>query len=121
MRSMTHWSGWMAAAVLALIWMATDPRMKQGYEDAPRENIAKSAEPDAPKKAELANHVVRELPNVIVETRPIPGSDQVEVVYLRRVIERAIVSDAYTVARDEMGQPFRVPADLTRFAPKRSY
>ena len=120
-RGLTHWGGWMAAAILALIWIATDPRMKRGPEDAPREQAVRSTEPDASQPVRLAGEVVRELPNVMVESRAIPGSDQVEVVYLRRVLERAVVSDAYTVARDETGQPFKTRADLTRFAPKRSY
>jgi hypothetical protein len=121
MRSLVHWGGWMAAAVLALVWMATNPRLKRAPESAPPEPMVRSDASDTPHPARSASEVVQELPNVMMESRPIPGSDEIEIVYLRRAIERAIVSDAYTVGRDETGHPFRVRADLTQFVPKRSY
>lgn len=121
MRGLVHWGGWMAAAILALVWMATDPRLQQAPEGVLLEPTARTESVDVPHSAQPASEVVRELPNVMMETRPIPGSDRVEIVYLRRVIERAVVSDAYTVGRDETGRPLRVRADLTQFAPRRSY
>ena len=63
--------------------------------------------------------VVHELPKVMVETRPIDGTGQFEVIYLRRLFERAVVSEAYETGEDENGQPFRAKADLARYATDR--
>ena len=118
-RTWFHWSGWMAAAVLALFWMATDPRMKRTEpervvtHDAPKANARIVAQP--------AGEFLRDLPNVMVETRRIPGSEKTEVVYVRRILERTVVSGAYEMSTDENGQPVQVQADLTRFAKRTRY
>ena len=111
--TMIHWGGWMAAAVLALIWIATDGRKTRVPESRVPARVASDRF--------AGDRFVRELPNVMVETRQVPGSDKTEVLYVRRVLERKVVSGAYTMAMDETGQPVRVQADLTRFTPKRSY
>lgn len=102
------WSGWMAAAVLALIWMATDPRMKRAPDGVEQDHRA------AVLDTRLASdETVRELPNVMVESRSIPGTDKIELFYIRQTLERAVVTGAYTLGRDEVGQPFK--ARLARF------
>ena len=51
LRSLVHWSGWMAAAILGLVWLATDPRMQRAPEGARRGEIVRSEAPDAPRVA----------------------------------------------------------------------
>lgn len=116
-RHWIHWSGWLAAAVLVILWMATDPRMKH-TEQVATGDAAKQEEPIVAKSAAV---FLRELPNVMVETRPIPGSEKTEVLYVRRTLERTVVSGAYQMATDESGQPVQVQADLTQFAQRRRY
>ena len=126
-----QWSGWMAAAVIALIWMATDPRMKRaprGGEGARTPGDTRVVEQDhragananAPDTSDAvpdvrlaSDETVRELPNVMVESRSIPGTDKIELFYIRQTLERTVVSGAYTLGRDEVGQPFK--AKLARF------
>ena len=109
--------------------MATDPswkRMPPG--DVPVANSPsvknepqQSGRGDAIDARIASDEVVRELPDLMVETRPIPDSDKIEVFFVRRTLERAILSGAYRVSRDESGQPFRTSVDPTRYTPKRRY
>ena len=105
-----NWSGWMAAAVLTLMWIASTPRDRAVVVEQPAVD------------AQLASgEFLRELPSVMVETRGVPGSDDMEVVYVRRTLERTLVSEAYTLAADESGQLVRSAVDLGRYTPRRRY
>ncbi len=115
---LVSWSGWLATAGLALLWLAFGGQASTpgALSPAPRDGSERIAQDTRGGAA-----VLRELPNVMVETRPIPGSERVEVVYVRRVLERTIVDGLYTMAHDEVGQPIRARADLTRYVPRRNY
>ena len=124
-----QWSGWMAAAVIVLFWIATSPHTEPNrggritstidqVEDVRDGELAKTQR----ARTEFGSDtVLRELPNLMVETRPIPGTGKTQVIYVRRTLERAIVSDAFTAAHDESGRPIRVQADLARWAPRTNY
>lgn len=61
--------------------------------------------------------VVSMLPQFIVlESRPVTGSDGKpaghEVLYVRQVLERAVVDDVYRLGKSDTGQPVLVPADM---------
>ena len=62
-----------------------------------------------------------ELPYLLVEARRIAGSGKVEVFYVRRSLERTVVSEAYRIAFDDGGQPVAVPTDLNAYIPGRIY
>lgn len=126
-RTASHWGGWLAAAVFLLCWMATDPSWKRG---GVAENAAGSGRPIAatpvdpkPSAVEVAAgaELLQELPNLLVETRPIPNSDRMEVVFVRRSVQRTVVSDLYSLGRDENGTPFEARVDLARFGSKQNY
>lgn len=64
--------------------------------------------------------VVGELPQQrVVSTRPLLGSDDVEVLYVRQVLERVVVpqNQAFTVQIGDDGTPVRVPIDLLNERP----
>jgi hypothetical protein len=103
--------GWMAAAVLTLLWLATAP----GGGESPS-----NPEPLAVVRT-AGSEVIQNLPNLMVETRPIPGTEETELIFIRRTLERRQVSGAYTLALNEMGQPVQSAVDLTRYAPRRRY
>lgn len=57
--------------------------------------------------------VVAELPQrVVVESRPAPGGAGYEVLYLRQVLERAVVSDLYRTGVDDAGRRVLLPASV---------
>jgi hypothetical protein len=143
-------TGWLAAVVLAVLWlgntlfwgdpMAVEPALAAdiidpaaaGGADA---NVGVLAAdgflpdgflPDGHlADGHLAEGVMGELPKLMVQMRQVAGREEIEVLYVRRTIERAFVKKAYTLKVDESGQPFTVPADLTAYiaayTPPRSY
>lgn len=70
-----------------------------------------AAEP-APRAAAA---VVEELPPLMLDSFPAADGGGVDVVYLRRVVERVRVDECYRLAADEHGRPAAVPVrfDLT--------
>ena len=93
----------MAAAVITLVFMATDPRMKRSPRGVEQDHRAAAV-----SDVRLASDkTVRELPNVMVESRSIPGTDKIELFYIRQTLERAVVTGAYTLGHNEVGQPFK--------------
>ena len=57
-----------------------------------------------------AGIVLRELPGVVVEQKPVTGEGGgFEVVFIRRTLERRVVREAFRVGRDEVGRPVAVP------------
>ena len=62
-----------------------------------------------------AGRVIAEMPEqVVVETRPMPDGS-IEVMYLRQVIERRVIDQAYRQVRDDAGNTIAVPV---RFEPR---
>lgn len=125
--------GWLAAGVLAMSWWGAgsagtpngNPGTPESHPPSPAGRSSGSTgrlrprHSDTAPQARLASEqVLRELPNVLVETRPLTGN-RVEVIFVRRRVERAVVSDAFVTTRDESGQPFRGRVDLTQFASQR--
>lgn len=57
--------------------------------------------------------VVAELPQrVVVESRPAPDGKGYEVLYLRQVLERAVVNDLYRTGVDDAGRRVLLPASV---------
>lgn len=119
-------AGWLAAVVVALLWLGST--LLRGESDAGSapdpSGLAELVNVDAPTAepaATNADHIVGELPRLMVQARPIAGREEVEVIYVRRTLQRVLVKGAYHVKVDESGQPFTVPADLTAYMPPRTY
>ncbi|MEM7199052.1 MAG: hypothetical protein AAF628_02235 [Planctomycetota bacterium] len=111
----TRWaalaSGWLAAAVACMGWGAAVWRSAPGVTSAPAPHTAVAAvEPGAPQ-------VLRELDRVVLRAEPTADGVGYDLVYLRRVLERARVPELFGVAEDEHGAlvPTPVqPASLVR-------
>lgn len=101
------WSGWAAAAVLAVAWLG-DAVTGGGlfFGGAAGFGAATSADQALDHYRALGaaeGRFVSELPMVMLETMSDPETGRVEVLYLRRILERAEVSGMYTAAPDENG------------------
>lgn len=113
LRRLPRPTGWIAAAVLALLWIG-GVRMPWTTETAP--------EPDPAVAAAPARDVVElgELPRVVVSTSDVAEDGSVEVVYVRRVLERTRVQDVQTIGVDELGLPFATEHPAALIATPRS-
>jgi hypothetical protein len=117
-----RWGGWAVAAVLLLGWftgnismnpsnsLGTNPQTGSfiplntaGTEQAFNQYL-QAGQADGKVVGEMPDHVV-------VETRPLIDGT-VEVIYLRQVIERRVLDQAYREAVDEFGNPVVIPVDL---------
>jgi hypothetical protein len=122
-----QWSGWAAAAMLALTWSlastASDHGSVQGATPAPSAGplVSQATSPlpgsqPAPVTAQPAQPVsgtpvFDELPLRLVGTRPGPQGRGVEVTYVRPIVERTVVDGVYSVGTDELGRPMPVSID----------
>jgi hypothetical protein len=62
--------------------------------------------------------VVGELPQrLVLETRPTSDGQGQEILYVRQIVERAIVPSMYRLSKDDAGQPTIVPASTTQNTP----
>jgi hypothetical protein len=112
-------AGWLAAVVVALLWLGSTLIWSES--PAGEDLVQLEAPRTEPAAEPAAGHVVGELPRLMVEARPIAGREEIEVIYVRRTLERVLVKKAYQLKLDESGQPFTVPADLTAYMPPRTY
>ena len=116
------WLGWGVAAMVAISWFA-------GSQGGPTTTLTPIRDPGTNRATLLpawgegtnaaleyyltqgreTGKVVRELPDrpILQTTRNPDGT--VEVLFLRQILERAVVDDVYRIARDEMGNPIPVP------------
>lgn len=106
------YSGWAAAALIALSWAGA---LGFGFEPIGAEHGATAGLPAGFSTDRLLGEyidrgreqglVVGELPMLMLETRPSDVDGRVEVIYVRQLVERAVVNDVYEVSRDELGEP----------------
>ncbi len=113
----SSWSGWAVAALVSLAFIThftapTGSRITGGSGQMPRNEAslvptsAYQSLQNYLKRGQEEGAVIGELPNVLVESRPAPGGQGVEVLYLRQILERALINDVYELnGRDETGQP----------------
>lgn len=111
-RRVLPWLGWAAALLVAAAWAIT------GHARAPEPESARAVARPEPASA---TDVVGELSRVVMDTRPTADGRAVEVLYLRRVLERTVVREAFQLAQDELGRPVPMQVDLARFSPPTSY
>ncbi len=109
------WCGWAAAAAIAVAWTANlAPLAPHSARPVPHNTagVLDGAAAADLLGAYLANgrreqRVIGEVPErVLVDTRPVPAGGGYEVLYLRQILERAVVPDLYEFsAQDEVGRP----------------
>jgi hypothetical protein len=132
------WAGWAAAALLAVAWSGSSMREAapapaggpvargDAGPGAPADELSASlqlddAAPggprprftgDASSDVRLASdQFVSELPMQVVETRPAEDGSGYDVLYVRRLLQRARVGSVYSLGLDEQGQPAPVAVD----------
>ncbi|MCA8962275.1 MAG: hypothetical protein KDC38_17240 [Planctomycetes bacterium] len=115
--------GWAAAALFAALWIGSlvgverDPAT-EGLPSGVAENTyAPPADADAAldQYLDLARREGRwvgELPQLVVDTRTSPDEPAMEVLYLRRFLERKTVDDFYQVDRNEQGAHVVTPVSF---------
>ena len=119
------WGGWAAAAALLAVWSLGNPTLDRS-DGSNSENIPLQtgsmvpgiglldAEPEQAFEQYLSagqksGRVIAEMPEqVVVETRPMPDGT-IEVLYLRQIIERRLIDQAYRQVRDDAGNTLAVP------------
>ncbi len=121
LRLVGSWGGWAAAASLALLWsLGINPLQSGtgGQAAGPFATLQPDLTPDDALNQYLdtgreAGRVIREVPDrVVVRAEPLNGGRQVEVLYLRQILERQIVSQVYRESVDELGNELAVPVRL---------
>ena len=121
------WSGWAAAATIGLIWATTQgllPTATSPAGDTESGQTAGLVDPASwtPRQAfdqyisrgKREGQVLSELPNVMVQSQPTADGSGYEVIILRRIMERTIVSNLYSIGQDDAGQPRVVPMRRAR-------
>jgi hypothetical protein len=109
------WTGWAAAAAVAVAWLGNSilgPGQFMG--DTAGFTGVSNADQALERYRALGTaegRFVSELPMVMVSTESDPETGRVEVLYLRRILERAEIEGMYTATEDESGSltPVAVP------------
>jgi hypothetical protein len=63
-----------------------------------------------------ADKPVEQLPLRLMGTRPGPAGRGIEVLFVRPVVESAVVDGVYSLGTDELGRPAPVPVDPATLA-----
>jgi hypothetical protein len=118
--------GWLVAVLLGvgLVTLAVKPRLgTDALSGQARPAAAGFATADEAMNTYLElgkaqGRVVGEVPQrIILESRALPTGGR-EVLYIRQLIERAIVDDLYKVGTDDQGRPVVVPDTAGTLAPQ---
>lgn len=98
--------GWLAAAAVALVWgvmsLRTAPAPEPGLLPVGYEPTAEEALDQYLEAGALQGRVIGELPALMVESRPVERG--AEIVYIRRVLERAVVDGIVEHDVDDAGR-----------------
>ena len=115
-----RWGGWAIAAVLLLGWYTGSITMNTS-EPSPANTaslipISKASPEQAMDQymhaGQQSGQVVGEMPNqIVIETRPMKDGT-IEVTFIRQIIERRVLDQAYRETVDEFGNPIAVPVNL---------
>ncbi len=120
------WGGWAVAAMVALAWTAglIGPSGQPGPSDNRASLLPTSfgSPADALRyyvdEGQKQGQVVGEVPaKVLLNSRRQATGEGFEVIYVRQIVERAVVDDLYRFGSDELGQPVPVPVEFTPARP----
>lgn len=115
-----RWGGWAVAAAVLLAWSVGLLGTPSGT-DSLHAGLGPDLQPiQSPDQAldtyleqgKAVGRVVRQKPGlVILDTNPINDGKDLEIIYLRQIVERAVVDNLYRVSRDESGRLVPIPVD----------
>jgi len=110
--------GWAAALLVGLLWAGSfDPGL------APAASVPERASAPAGSDAAWASYleqgiaegrVLRELAPLMIEARPSADGSSLNVLYLRRAVERATVDEVHEVCEDDAGRLTSYPVPVER-------
>lgn len=110
-----RWSGWAVAAAVGLAWMLTFTSRPAPVAQPSVADILPTASADDLFEAYVDRGrrdatVIGEVPErIVVDSRSAPGGEGYELLYLRQILERAVVPDLYQFnGQDETGRPVLV-------------
>ncbi|MFG0285483.1 MAG: hypothetical protein ACF8R7_13785 [Phycisphaerales bacterium JB039] len=109
-------TGWLAAAVVALLWLGFGLSASRPA-PAPLSGAALTTAEALDRyiaAGVLEGRIIAELPTVMVQSRPL--DDGAEILYVRRVLERAVVSEIIEQDVDDAGRIVERPVSPSRFA-----
>jgi len=119
----SKWGGWAIAAALLIAWSLGMPRANTTEQSPLIAGIPgiglKDAEPEQAfeqylESGQKSGKVIAEMPEqLVVETKPLPDGT-IEVIYIRQIIERQVIDQAYRMMQDETGKAFPVPVRVER-------
>lgn len=121
-RRMRTWSGWAAAAVVALAWIGASGMLgANGFGGSQQAGIGPTLTADQAldeyrEKGLREGRLMTEYPAVMLQSRVIDDTGRIEVYYMRRFIERAEINAIYVTPDD--GQSV-VPVPVSPFVPVR--
>lgn len=113
-----QWTGWAAAAVLALAMFVVPRTNQSGTSTAGPTLTSEEQTPDAVldsylAKGKDAGRVIRQLPEfVVLESAPAADGKGYEVVYLRQIVERARVESVNSYQVDDAGRKTPLPVKV---------
>lgn len=107
------WTGWAVAAIVTIVaslnWMQPVPQPTGAETQLAGLQMQSAAQAFQAylDKGKASGQVVGEVPaRVLVETKPTVSGNGYEVIYLRQVVERAVVADLYQLSgQDDAGRP----------------
>lgn len=110
------WSGWAAAAAIALVWATMQGFVSNSANSGSQQaGLSGNWTPDEAFNQYLVSgmeqgRVLGELPNVMIDSRPRKDGEGIDVTIMRRIIEVKRVNGAYSIGVDEHGQVRLAPA-----------
>lgn len=105
------WLGWAVAATLTITWVVDWGRARPAGGDDWNTQVVEATAGDLLqaylKKGRQEKMVIGEVPErILIDSRSMPSGEGYELLYLRQILERAIVPDLYQfTAQDELGRP----------------
>jgi len=125
----SRWGGWAIAAVVLLGWFTGTISMNPGQTNTgPTAGMLPALQQASPDEAfgqylhagQTSGQVVGEMPNqIVIETLPLEDGT-IEVTFIRQVVERRVLDQAFREAVDEFGNSVVVPVDLGQLKSKKS-
>ncbi len=108
--------GWAAALVVCFLWLG-GPRLGLGNSEHgnPSSSLgAAAAWAQYLEAGDADGRFVRELPPVMLEATPSADGDTVEVLFVRRAIERTTVGEIFEINEDDAGRLSSRPVPVLR-------
>lgn len=113
------WAGWAAAAAVAVAWVGVRVGPEQAAPQVGQAGVVNLTAPQLLdqylEKGRQSGLVQGEAPaKTLLSAQPAPSGVGYEVIYIRQIVERAIVTNLYQFGSDEAGnpQPVRLQLDL---------